>query len=610
MKTEKPQKASIWRSLGLGAIIVGAIIIYAYGFQVTKVNLEETKSERRQQQLLRIIRALAKPDLFEYEKQETKTYLPIQVPCTDGTMRTGEPVDKTGAYLVVTPACVQPGQEVTLEGFNFPPKTGGPINFIPPSNVTLELTDIETDNLGYFKTTIKIPNRPEDVVQKIEAIVRTPVGLPHLTQTAYDTWDKIIETIFLALLATTIGTLLSIPISFFAARNLMKEIVSTLIGLSAQVIAIPVGFFIGHYVAEWMSSIGDVIAENIWISIPLIIILPFVALRAIKWAMPAEEILEKPSVRIRLLRGTVLSGIFLVSLITISVLAGLMDQGGKSLQAILGGFGFIGLFLKNLGEILRMLISITVAIAAASILCNYAGKMGVNLQKKLSTPQTKLIGILLAIVAGVMIFVLFGAGVNWIYEIENPLYWAILPGISGAIAGLLVGIAAGKKDLLPIGLIVYYITRTILNALRSIESLIMVIVFVVWVGIGPFAGVLALSLHTVAALAKLYSEQVESILSGPVEAIKATGANWVQTVVYAVIPQIIPPYISFTMYRWDINVRMSTIIGFAGGGGIGFLLIQNINLLNYRAASAQMIAIAIVVASMDYLSSKMREKVV
>jgi len=138
----------------------------------------------------------------------------------------------------------------------------------------------------------------------------------------------------------------------------------------------------------------------------------------------------------------------------------------------------------------------------------------------------------------------------------------------------------------------------------------MVIVFVVWVGIGPFAGVLALSLHTVAALAKLYSEQVESILSGPVEAIKATGANWMQTVVYAVVPQIIPPYISFTMYRWDINVRMSTIIGFAGGGGIGFLLIQNINLLNYRAASAQMIAIAIVVASMDYLSSKMREKVV
>ena len=152
--------------------------------------------------------------------------------------------------------------------------------------------------------------------------------------------------------------------------------------------------------------------------------------------------------------------------------------------------------------------------------------------------------------------------------------------------------------------------RTTFNGIRAIEPLVMVIVFVVWVGIGPFAGALALALHTTAALAKLYSEQVESIQTGPIEAIKATGATRLQTIVYAVAPQIVPPYISFTMYRWDINVRMSTIIGFAGGGGIGFLLQQNINLLNYRAAAVQMIAIAIVVATMDYISSRLRERFV
>jgi len=103
---------------------------------------------------------------------------------------------------------------------------------------------------------------------------------------------------------------------------------------------------------------------------------------------------------------------------------------------------------------------------------------------------------------------------------------------------------------------------------------------------------------------------VESIMPGPLEAITATGANRLQTIIYAVIPQIIPPYISYTMYRWDINVRMSTIIGFVGGGGIGFLLQQNINLLNYRAASTQMIAIAIVVSIMDYISSQLRERVI
>lgn len=162
----------------------------------------------------------------------------------------------------------------------------------------------------------------------------------------------------------------------------------------------------------------------------------------------------------------------------------------------------------------------------------------------------------------------------------------------------------------PITMAVYYVGRTILNILRSIEPLIMAIVFVVWVGLGPFAGVLALAVHSVAALGKLYSEAVESIDHGPIEAVTSTGANRLQTVVYAVIPQIIPPYIAFTVYRWDINVRMSTVIGFVGGGGIGFLLQQWIRLLMYEEAGAAVWAIAIVVAIMDYASARVREKIV
>ena len=162
----------------------------------------------------------------------------------------------------------------------------------------------------------------------------------------------------------------------------------------------------------------------------------------------------------------------------------------------------------------------------------------------------------------------------------------------------------------PLTMGVYYLVRTTLNILRSIEPLIMAIVFVVWVGLGPFAGVLALAVHSVAALGKLYSEAVESIDPGPIEAITATGANRLQTIVYAVIPQIIPPYIAFTVYRWDINVRMSTVIGFVGGGGIGFLLQQWIRMLMYEEAGAAVWAIALVVAIMDYVSAKVREQVV
>lgn len=161
-----------------------------------------------------------------------------------------------------------------------------------------------------------------------------------------------------------------------------------------------------------------------------------------------------------------------------------------------------------------------------------------------------------------------------------------------------------------LGTVIYYVVRFILNVLRAIEPLIWAIIFAVWVGIGPFAGVLALTLHSIAALGKLYSEQIESIEPGPQEAITATGGNPLQVIIYGVVPQIVPPYIAFTLYRWDINVRMSTVIGFVGGGGIGFLLAQWINLLQYQQAAVAVWAIAIVVSIMDYVSAIVRERLV
>ena len=160
----------------------------------------------------------------------------------------------------------------------------------------------------------------------------------------------------------------------------------------------------------------------------------------------------------------------------------------------------------------------------------------------------------------------------------------------------------------PLTLAVYYLVRTVMNIVRSIETIIWAVIFVVVVGLGPFAGTLALTIHSIAALAKLYSEAIESIDPGPIEAIHATGANWIQTVIYAVVPQIVPPFVSFTIYRWDINVRMSTIIGLVGGGGIGFLLVQWIRLLDYRAAGIAVWFIAVTVAILDYISSEIRER--
>ncbi|RMF39869.1 MAG: phosphonate ABC transporter, permease protein PhnE [Anaerolineae bacterium] len=199
-----------------------------------------------------------------------------------------------------------------------------------------------------------------------------------------------------------------------------------------------------------------------------------------------------------------------------------------------------------------------------------------------------------------------------IEKIIETIFIGMMATFFGILLALPVSFFAARNlmSASPVTMGIYYLTRTVLNIIRSIEPLIWAIIFVIVVGLGPFAGILALTVHSIAALGKLYSESIESIDPGPIEAIQATGANWVQTVRYAVVPQIIPPFVSFTIYRWDINIRMSTIIGFVGGGGIGFLLAQWIRLLDYRAAGIAVWFIAITVAILDYVSAEIRARFV
>jgi phosphonate transport system permease protein len=143
----------------------------------------------------------------------------------------------------------------------------------------------------------------------------------------------------------------------------------------------------------------------------------------------------------------------------------------------------------------------------------------------------------------------------------------------------------------------------------GLDPTLRAIIFSVWVGIGPFAGMLALMLHTISSLAKQYSEQIECIEQGPLEAIQATGANNIQMVWFAVVPQVFLPFLSFTIYRWDINIRMATIIGLVGGGGVGTLLMQYQGLAKWNEVGTIVIVIATVVWIMDYLSARIREAI-
>ncbi len=600
----------LFRSLQLGLAILAGLFIYAYGFQVTQVNLSQIQEPTRQVQLTRVLRALARPDILQFEQREVQVEAPIYVPCPSGEPGLPPP-DTSRPYLKLTPSCADPRTDLHVDGFHMVPGARGQIFFVPPSQVTLNLGEVNVDSQGHFTVDVRVPPRPEQEVQHILVITQERTGSLHFTRTAKETWDKILETIFLALLATTVGTLLAIPLSFLAAKNIMKDITSILSGLSLAAIGWPLGIWIGAWIAGRIGELSRSLPNNSVANLAGILIGWIVIFILVRWAIPPEE--GKPAgwgLRTARLIGLLLAALF--AIFTLFLLAYFAIAAGNTLAVRLGGLSFLGSFISTLGQILNAVIVILAALLSGGLLSGAAGRFGKTLLDSLSVkPGLKQgLNILLAMMAGALLLALLGSGLSWLYEVNQPTQLLLGMGGVGAALGLILALVTRKVDVLPIGLSIYYVTRTILNALRAIEALILAIVFAVWVGIGPFAGVLALSLHTIAALGKLYSEQVESISTGPLEAVKATGANRLQTIVYAVIPQIIPPYISFTMYRWDINVRMSTIIGFAGGGGIGFLLQQNINVLNYRAASAQMLAIAIVVALMDFLSSYLRERVV
>ncbi|MDE3112694.1 MAG: phosphonate ABC transporter, permease protein PhnE [Chloroflexota bacterium] len=160
----------------------------------------------------------------------------------------------------------------------------------------------------------------------------------------------------------------------------------------------------------------------------------------------------------------------------------------------------------------------------------------------------------------------------------------------------------------PVTAAIYTLVRFVFTVMRSIDVLIVVILAAVIFGIGTAAGIMALAFHNVGVIGKLYSEAIEGIETGPIEAITATGANRLQVIWTAVVPQLVNPFISFTIYRLDTNVRLAPILGYVGGGGIGVMLFQNIQLLNYRATSFIILLIIATVAVMDFLSAQVRKR--
>ena len=173
---------------------------------------------------------------------------------------------------------------------------------------------------------------------------------------------------------------------------------------------------------------------------------------------------------------------------------------------------------------------------------------------------------------------------------------------------VLTNVCLGFLGLCPQWLVVP--VRRMMDACRAIHEVVFAVMFVAAVGLGPFAGVLALAVHNLGVISKLFSETVEAIDPRPVEGIRATGAGPAAEVIWGVVPQVLPMWVSLTLYRLDTNVRSATTLGIVGAGGIGQTLFESIRSFQYAETAAQLVIIVVTVVVDDVVSARVRRSLV
>jgi phosphonate transport system permease protein len=467
---------------------------------------------------------------------------------------------------------------------------------------------------------------------------------------------KMVETIAIGLMATIFSTILAIPVSFFAAHNIMSRIpggiliyyitrgilnivraVDTIVWGLIVIVWVGQGSFAGmialtiHSVAalaklfseeiehidlgpvEAVTSVGANLIQTVRYAVIPQIVPPYLAYSLLRW-----DINMRSATVIGFVAGGGI-GFFVVE----TVRQGAYQQYAAAMWAVV---------------VVIILVDTISARWRAAILEDQP------IKKKNGNTKLSILGRWFYILLGIIVFIyfwniteidlkeLFNPGATFgklisdfvSVDLSSKIVGAVIKQMIVTIFQALLATTLGGLFALPFSFLaaknltgkskisawIYVATRSLFNILRSIEALLYVAIFIFWVGIGPFAGMMALAVTTFALIGKLFSEAIENIDSGPIEALTSTGANPIQVINYAVLPQIIPPFVSYLIYQWDINIRMATIIGFAGGGGIGQTLSSFFGSLQYHKAGTVVMFIVIVVALMDFASAKVREQLV
>lgn len=464
---------------------------------------------------------------------------------------------------------------------------------------------------------------------------------------------KLVETIAIGIMATIFSTIMAIPVSFLAAHNIMSRIPG------GQPI-----YFVTRFILNVVRAVDTVVWGLIiivWVGLGTfagVIALTIHSIAALAKLFseeiehidpgPVEAIEATGANFFQIIRFAVIPQI-IPSFLSYTLLRWDINMRSATVIGFVAGGG-IGFFVLETirGHAYQMYAAALWAVAVVIILVDAVSSYWRNRiledkpqkEKKRHQKLFTVIYVILGIIAFMYCWQVSDMNMKYLFD-PGPTFGSILHDfVSIDLSSDVVGVVV--KDLIttilqaflattlgallalpfsflaaknltganPFTRIIFYVTRGVFNVLRSIEALLYVAIFVFWAGIGPFAGMLALSITTFALIGKLFSESIENIDSGPIEALHSTGANWLQTIRFAIIPQIVPPFVSYLIYQWDINIRMATIIGFAGGGGIGLTLSTYFGSLQYHKAGTVVLGIVLVVALMDFSSAKIREELV
>ncbi|MBE2223228.1 MAG: hypothetical protein IAF02_16925, partial [Anaerolineae bacterium] len=410
-KEEGRKRRNFWKILLIAMVL---IVVYSYAMDATEVNLEEPLKPKRQENLVSLIRELVRPDIFSFQNETRSTNISIRMPCPEEVK--GSQVTVEGRVLVLAPNCATTTQDLlALSGEGFEPNTQGAILWYPAgSDTTRRLADLRIDEAGNFATSFTMPDiRETEEPQRIEVVEVLSKRITGFSEASLITFDRIVETILMALMASTIGTFLAVPISFLAARNLMADVKSPLAAIMTALILVPVGAWLALTVTRWIVDLSDLAVQQSFVGVVAMLLAMGLAWLVLRVGKSAIDVTDN-SLGTRFVNWMRIVVATVLALFAVAMVAQYGILIGDWLRSMLGPLAFIGNFVNVLSDFVRVMLAMFVGLAGALLAASYGHRFGQEMVMHTEEGRAKWITAVLTLLGSFILVYTLLYAINWI----------------------------------------------------------------------------------------------------------------------------------------------------------------------------------------------------